>query len=511
MRLRERGWSALTVAETPAEAVEWVSHYYEAQRARVARAVEAALAGDYEAPRSGFYPGIAVGLSSDETAVEITEPFGFVQRGAGIYTMSITRPDIFAGYLEEQLAQLRRFYDVPFIVGASEHRMPVDFAAHSYGLSKRMADAIGERDLLKIASSVGEPEGFFPLSLYSALYADEMLHRLAYYSGTDPEHFQHTIFLTNYQMYVDVFAQKAAELVAGDPERFTFVLPKREEARLRLLRADAEILRLLGSRAVADGEGGAGFCPVLREALGAFRDDLSLVLDSRNAGQMPAYHLKCPDRSGISLINIGVGPSNAATIIECIAPLRPASVIMIGHCGGLRQYQKVGMYILGEGYYRRDGVYDDLVPIGTPLLPLAEVQIALRRAIARVLGRGENDLKDVLQTGIIASTNFRTNEVDPDPAHREAILDSGALAIDMESATIAAACSRHRTPYGALLVVSDIPYNSILKSARATSKFYRDAVENHMHVGFEYWELTRGNPGALQSRKLRGRNDPPFR
>ena len=32
------------------------------------------------------------------------------------------------------------------------------------------------------------------------------------------------------------------------------------------------------------------------------------------AYQMPAYHLVGPNREGITLVNIGVGPSNAKTI-----------------------------------------------------------------------------------------------------------------------------------------------------------------------------------------------------
>jgi AMP nucleosidase len=38
--------------------------------------------------------------------------------------------------------------------------------------------------------------------------------------------------------------------------------------------------------------------------------------------QMPAYHLIAPDRSGITLVNIGVGPSNAKTICDHLAVLR---------------------------------------------------------------------------------------------------------------------------------------------------------------------------------------------
>lgn len=41
------------------------------------------------------------------------------------------------------------------------------------------------------------------------------------------------------------------------------------------------------------------------------------------ATRCPAYHLMAPGRQGISLINIGVGPSNAKNITDHLAVLRP--------------------------------------------------------------------------------------------------------------------------------------------------------------------------------------------
>jgi AMP nucleosidase len=39
--------------------------------------------------------------------------------------------------------------------------------------------------------------------------------------------------------------------------------------------------------------------------------------------QMPAFHLVEPDYSGISMINIGTGPSNARNITDHVAVMRP--------------------------------------------------------------------------------------------------------------------------------------------------------------------------------------------
>ena len=52
--------------------------------------------------------------------------------------------------------------------------------------------------------------------------------------------------------------------------------------------------------------------------------------------QMPAYHCVRADGRGVSLVNIGVGPSNAKTITDHIAVLRPHCWLMVGHCAGLK-------------------------------------------------------------------------------------------------------------------------------------------------------------------------------
>ena len=66
---------------------------------------------------------------------------------------------------------------------------------------------------------------------------------------------------------------------------------------------------------------------------------------------------------------------------------------MIGHCGGLRQSQAIGDYVLAHAYLRRDRMLDDLVPTDVPIPPLAEVQVALQEAAALVTGERGDALK----------------------------------------------------------------------------------------------------------------------
>src|SRR6185295_17374689 len=116
--------------------------------------------------------------------------------------------------------------------------------------------------------------------------------------------------------------------------------------------------------------------------------------------QMPAYHLVRADKLGITLVNIGVGPSNAKTITDHLAVLRPHCWLMIGHCGGLRHTQRIGDYVLAHAYLRRDKVLDDRVPLEVPIPAIAEVQVALQQAAATVIGDKE-DLRRRLRTGTV--------------------------------------------------------------------------------------------------------------
>ena len=116
--------------------------------------------------------------------------------------------------------------------------------------------------------------------------------------------------------------------------------------------------------------------------------------------QMPAYHLTRGDRNGISIVNIGVGPSNARTISDHVAVIRPYAWIMLGHCAGLRDTQKLGDYVLAHGYVRDDHVLDTDLPGWVPIPALAEVQRALEGAVAHVTGLEGYALKSVMRTGI---------------------------------------------------------------------------------------------------------------
>jgi AMP nucleosidase len=227
--------------------------------------------------------------------------------------------------------------------------------------------------------------------------------------------------------------------------------------------------------------------------------------------QMPAYHLSRKDgKGGVTLINIGVGPSNAKTITDHLAVLRPDCWLMIGHCGGLRQSQRIGDYVLAHAYLRQDRILDSLVPPDIPIPALAEIQLALQGAAADVTGEKGEALKERLRTGTVMTNDDRNWELRW-TQERMRINLSRAIAVDMESGTLAAQGYRLRVPYGTLLCVSDKPLHGEIKLPGAANAFYDRAVGEHLLIGLAALDRLRVDREGLHSRKLRSFDEPPFR
>jgi AMP nucleosidase len=226
--------------------------------------------------------------------------------------------------------------------------------------------------------------------------------------------------------------------------------------------------------------------------------------------QMPAYHLIRTEGEGVTLVNIGVGPSNAKNITDHLAVLRPNCWLMVGHCGGLRQTQIIGDYVLAHAYLRQDGILDELVPPDVPIPALAEVQVALQEAAAEVTGEKGDRLKHRLRTGTVVTQDDRNWELRWSK-ERKRINLSRAIAVDMESGTIAAQGYRLRVPYGTLLCVSDKPLHGEIKLPGAANAFYERAVGEHLKIGLAALEKLKEAGSSIHSRKLRSFDEPPFR
>ncbi len=404
----------------------------------------------------------------------------------GRYKISVTKPALFADYLTEQLTFLLEDYDVEVQAVAGRQEIPFPYVldpGHALSLDEVSATELARffpaTELAHIGDEIADglwdnPDGVRPLALFDGLRTDFSLARLRHYTGTPPEHVQRFVLFTNYHRYVDEFVRWACGQLGPD-SRYTAV----------------------------SGAGGV--------MIGPGDDPEKLVTDSAwRRHQMPAYHLIAPGGMGISLVNIGVGPSNAKTITDHLAVVRPEAWLMIGHCGGLRPSQRIGDYVLAHAYLRDDHVLDDVLPPEIPVPAIAEVQQALARAAETVSGQSGDELKRRLRTGTIVTTDDRNWELSYSKSALRFSL-SRAVGIDMESATIAAQGYRFRVPYGTLLCVSDKPLHGELKLPGQANRFYERAIAEHMKIGIEACEQLRREGTKLHSRKLRAFNEPPFR
>ena len=116
-----------------------------------------------------------------------------------------------------------------------------------------------------------------------------------------------------------------------------------------------------------------------------------------------------------------------------------------------------------------------------------------------------------MRTGTVATTDDRNWELRSSIIQNRRLSQSRAIAMDMESGTIAANGFRFRVPYGTLLCVSDKPLHGELKLPGMADKFYRERVEQHLQIGLMTMEILRDlSPEKLHSRKLRSFNEVAF-
>jgi AMP nucleosidase len=465
----ERFADDLTPCRDGREAVARISAIYQASTEALRRSFDGLRRGDAALDtRDAAYPFLGIEVAEDQGDEDRTgAPMG-VSLDAGSYGTTLTRPDLFSAYWVEQIDTLLRHHRARLSVGLSRRRIALPFVVEDSVAELDVADMrrlerhfvlpdlLATDDRIANCELTPNPDALRPLALFTAERTDYSLARLHHYTGTTPRHFQNFVLLTNYQRYIDAFIDYGTAQVAAGGEYIAFEAPT-------------------------------------------------------GSPQMPAYHLKRDDGDGITLINIGVGPSNAKTITDHVAVLRPHCWLMVGHCAGLRRTQLLGDYVLAHGYVRADHVLDEDLPPWVPVPPIAEVQVALQDVTMDVTGVDADGLKTRLRTGTVYTTDNRNWELRFGALFAD-INMSRAIAVDMESATIAANGFRFRVPYGTLLCVSDKPLHGELKLRGMANAFYRERVAQHLMVGIGTMQRLRAQGvDRLHSRKLRGFDEPPFR
>ncbi|MCA9139149.1 MAG: hypothetical protein KDB00_20390 [Planctomycetales bacterium] len=262
------------------------------------------------------------------------------------------------------------------------------------------------------------------------------IKRLEHYTGTNAEDFQRYVLLTNYNMHIEAFVRQFPD------------------------------------------------CTQPRSA---------------NV-QMPALHHKESENRGISIVNIGVGPSNAKNLTDHLAVLRPDAMLMVGHCAGVRNHQEIGDFVLASGYMRGDHLLDEALPPSVPISP----SFLLNRALAKVL----DEAKLPYRIGAVFTTADRNWEFSLRKA-AESLRVSRSIAVDMESATVAANGFRYRIPSATLLCVSDKPLHGQPKLPTAAKAFYEETKKHHLAVATSALaNIKQAYPDGLPNSDIRAPDEP---
>ena len=402
-----------------------------------------------------------------------------------------------------------------------------------------------------------------PLCLYTATRTDFSLSRLQHYTATSPEEFQDHVLFTNYTRYLLRFAQIACSNIF-DPVRegakgtLTFsskplsgssrpgrVIKSEDLANLSLSEAAAEQLRKLKLEEIP--------MESLEAELKEFFIDLERDL---NCCQMPTLHFKAGRKfksedlsseepsqyselaaagamPSTTIVNIGVGPSNAKNITDHLAVLRPLSWTMVGHCGGLRQRQRLGNFVVAGLIAREDGVLGDCLSPDIPIKCseyVAQSQVNAvfddyhRKGLFTEDSESDGDLKGLkqrirrikvdLREGTVFTTSDRNWETEDADVYRHRFHQSRSVAVDMETGTLAANAYRHQIHFGALLCVSDKPWHGSVKMRYFADDFYKKEVSNHLKLCLDsvLFMLIDANTKYLlrNSRQLHPPENPPI-
>jgi AMP nucleosidase len=178
--------------------------------------------------------------------------------------------------------------------------------------------------------------------------------------------------------------------------------------------------------------------------------------------------------NGITIINFGMGSPNAAIIMDILSAIEPKAVLFLGKCGGLRDKNKIGDYILPSAAIRGEGTSNDYFPIEIPALPA----FSLQRAVSSNI----RDFGKDYWTGTVYTTNRRVWE--HDEKFKDYLRATRAMGIDMETATLLSVGFYNSIPIGALLLISDMPLLADgIKTSESDKKVTANFVEEHIRIG----------------------------
>lgn len=215
----------------------------------------------------------------------------------------------------------------------------------------------------------------------------------------------------------------------------------------------------------------------------------------RQCGIEPTHYdgnMRAVTADGITMINFGIGSPNAALVMDLLSAIKPQACLFLGKCGGIDDKTHLGDYILPIAGIRGEGTSNDYFPPEIPALPA----FMLQRAVSTALRDNHQDY----WTGTVYTTNRRVWE--HDERFKQYLIETRAMAVDMETATLFSTGFYNHIPTGALLLVSDNPmYAEGIKTEASDKKVTENYVETHVRIGIEAMKLIMGQRKTVRHLK----------
>ena len=146
------------------------------------------------------------------------------------------------------------------------------------------------------------------------------------------------------------------------------------------------------------------------------------------------------DGGPLTIQSTGMGGPSAAIVLEELIDLGARRIVRVGTCGALANGLALGELIVADGVLAEDGTSRALGAEGT-LRPDEGLRAALAAAAPGA------------RSGLVVSSDLF---YDPDPERAPAWARAGALAVEMEAATLLAVAERRGVAAAIVLAVSDV-------------------------------------------------------
>ncbi len=147
--------------------------------------------------------------------------------------------------------------------------------------------------------------------------------------------------------------------------------------------------------------------------------------------------------------------------------------------------------VVPTGFIRKDYAFKDILPVSIPIYP----HYAVNKYLFNILKK-ENIR---FRAGNVITVLDRNWEFYLSK-YLDIIIKSRAVAIEMESATVATAGFIYKIPVGVILSVSDKPLHGHPKLPKSAQRFYHENIKKHFLIALKLIsKLKRKYPHGLPS------------